>query len=946
MYTKSNSMDAELWSYVSKFRDNTDNYTITSQMAPYHGKFRIERKNLEEFWDMYCESVATNPELPNGLAQRPGEYQPVRADIDLEIERKDDGKETEYEKIYTLDEAKVVISAYQRVIREISKEWRPQDGVAFLLEKETPYSTGHSIKGGFHVHFPRVWMRNCDYDLHIVPRVKKFLTDRHPELFKRVPCENSGDHVDGKVTNKHWLMYGACKSEKSGAYRFTKAFDANCCEISLMDSLKGYTLYDTSEDEIKLCESNVEFHLPRILSIDSSFLSIHPAPLKIVTLKTSLECFAKQMVATAKDRSYKHENVNISDAVEIAREIMPLISPGRADQHDDWLEMGWVLFNIGDGCQEMMDMWIDFSAQTSRNNFDETVCVHHWQKMLNTGKYSIGTLRHYAKQDSPAAYEKWCKDRASSRVSHAIHGGHNDLAKMLHDCYGTSFVYAPIDDRTGIWFEYRDHRWHKNPKGYSLREKISDELVLRFKNMSKTFKDLLDGGGDENEAIQKKIKLISAITKNLKSAPFKNSVMQECSEVFRNEDFLKKLDTDPNLTCFTNGIFDCKTLTFRDGRPDDYVSLCTGYDYHESTYDSSEVLEVYDFLMKVFPDPVLRRYFIEYCASLLKGGNNAKTFLNMSGSGDNAKSVVIELLELALGKGSYMIKFPTSLITGKRGASSSAAPELARAHGAKFAVLQEPDTKDVINGGLLKELTGNDSFFARGLFKDGGEITPQFKLALICNKLPRLDNDPATWNRIRVLLFESCFPKDISSVPDTFEEQMKQKRFPRDSKFSEKLEGMKRAFMWIMIQTYKEVVSNGGSPEPEKVTSATEEYRKNNDVYLQYGLERIKDDERASISLNEVFADFTQWFKDSLPNMKPPIKNDVKEHFSTKWGPLSGAFRWKGYRLRNTRDDIADKRAIVMSADDLAQDEEDLEVDDGSDDEEDDGRPTRLLTKN
>jgi len=317
---------------------------------------------------------------------------------------------------------------------------------------------------------------------------------------------------------------------------------------------------------------------------------------------------------------------------------------------------------------------------------------------------------------------------------------------------------------------------------------------------------------------------------------------------------------------------------------------------------------------------------MEYCALLLKGGNSAKTFLNMSGIGDNGKSVVIELLEKVLGKGSYMIKFPTSLIIGKRTASSSAAPELARAHGCKFAVLQEPDTKDVINMGLLKELTGNDSFFARGLFKEGGEITPQFKLALICNKLPRVGDDPATWNRIRVLLYEACFPKDLSTVPATFEEQMKQKRFPRDAHFSEKLDGLKRAFMWLMVQTYKEIVSTGVSPEPEKVTSATAEYRRNNDIYLQFRVERIKDDSAASMSLNEIFADFTQWFKESFPNIKPPIKNDVKEYFHTNWGPPSDSFRWTGYRLRNTRDDVIEKKAIIMSQDDLAKTDDDLEV--------------------
>ena len=68
--------------------------------------------------------------------------------------------------------------------------------------------------------------------------------------------------------------------------------------------------------------------------------------------------------------------------------------------------------------------------------------------------------------------------------------------------------------------------------------------------------------------------------------------------------------------------------------------------------------------------------------------------------------------------GEYSIKLPTSLITGKRTQSSAASPELVRAgNGVRWVVLQEPDQKDFLNIGVLKELSGNDTFYARGLFK-------------------------------------------------------------------------------------------------------------------------------------------------------------------------------------------------------------------------------------
>ena len=104
----------------------------------------------------------------------------------------------------------------------------------------------------------------------------------------------------------------------------------------------------------------------------------------------------------------------------------------------------------------------------------------------------------------------------------------------------------------------------------------------------------------------------------------------------------------------------------------------------------------------------------------------------------------------------YSVKLPTSLIVGKRTQASAACPELVRAGNGVRWCITRPDKKDILNIGILKELSGNDTFFARGLYKEGSEITPMFKLVLICNDPPQVPySDKATWDRIRVLPFES-----------------------------------------------------------------------------------------------------------------------------------------------------------------------------------------------
>jgi hypothetical protein len=81
----------------------------------------------------------------------------------------------------------------------------------------------------------------------------------------------------------------------------------------------------------------------------------------------------------------------------------------------------------------------------------------------------------------------------------------------------------------------------------------------------------------------------------------------------------------------------------------------------------------------------------------------------------NGKSLSVELFEKTLGQ--YCCKFPVTLLTQKRTASSAATPEIARAKGRRFAVLQEPSEDERLNVGQLKELSGGDVVQTRELFK-------------------------------------------------------------------------------------------------------------------------------------------------------------------------------------------------------------------------------------
>jgi phage/plasmid-associated DNA primase len=190
-----------------------------------------------------------------------------------------------------------------------------------------------------------------------------------------------------------------------------------------------------------------------------------------------------------------------------------------------------------------------------------------------------------------------------------------------------------------------------------------------------------------------------------------------------------------------------------------------------------------------------------------------------------------------------------------------------------------------------------------------------FMLTFICNKLPKLKfSDKATWNRFRVLCFESTFVEPGQPCPETLEEQMAQKRFPMDKNFKDKVPGMVTAFAWYLLDWRKK--STGICREPEKVKEATAVYRKQNDLYRQFIEERIVEDD-CFLPLSELYSEFKDWFKEGFPNMTLPIKNEVKEYFEKCWGDSQNGLRWKGYRIRVQKDDIANGNAVILTQDDL-----------------------------
>lgn len=240
----------------------------------------------------------------------------------------------------------------------------------------------------------------------------------------------------------------------------------------------------------------------------------------------------------------------------------------------------------------------------------------------------------------------------------------------------------------------------------------------------------------------------------------------------------------------------------------------------------------------------------------------------------NGKSTTIDLIHETLGQ--YSGVLPVTILTKKRGGSSSALPELADKRGKRFLVIQEPEHDDTVFVGQMKELTaGNDKIYARALYGDPFIYKPQFKLVLICNKLPSIPStDGGTWRRIRALPYESEF---IDGEPT------QSHQFKKDHELEEKMKKWNKPFVWLLLNKYYPKYIKYGLQEPKKVTQYTENYKKASDIYLEFLSEytNITKNDNDSIPLETLYEFFKDWYKKAYQVSSLPAKKLFIEYLTS-----------------------------------------------------------------
>lgn len=1155
--------------------------TTHTLFGPPWGKYCINEEKIDRFLNLYKKCVGLTNELY--VIERQKRIGPLLCDLDFKFDKK--YKERQY-----LDKhIEYVVKKYIEVIKKYVKI-NNKDLEAFVFEKEKPSevldknnNSKGEYKDGIHIVFPHFAI-DAGLRYIITEEVRDNIS--HEDIITEIPFKNSIDDVfDMSVVMRNgWTMYGSRK-QNGQLYKLTHIYDHLIRE-------KKLDTYDNDEIVVLCCvrrfteednaplKNNSEVMMKRI---EGTYRKYHKKEFKdddkpIASGAGNHENTASNMANEEKMRKVIDKTKRPAGSkgdIETAKDLVKLLSPKRADNYQEWVNVCWALHNVDD-C--LFDDFIEFSKKCP-SKFDYEGCRDAWSKARYDG-FTIASLYWWAQKDNPEGYLDFIRRGISKIMNEAESGTHDDIAKVVFELYRHCYKCASINNN--IWYEYQGHKWVSVERGYTLSLRISDEVTTEFARLvSSYYMESALKDGIEREHLQKKAQHVAKIIDKLKNVGFRNSVLDSCSHRFFDKEFESKLDEKKTLIGFENGVYDLEEGKFRAGVPDDYISLCVGYDYQDFDEKDPQIVEIMDYFKKVQREEDMRNYILTLISSYIDGRITDQKFIIWTGSGchkkdtpilmydgtikkvqdikldeylmgadnkprrvkvlfrgkedmykikteyddefivnkshrialrchhkpipfktiniydedaygiywyqliedipikfsrcfntqeeaeefiktidiipdvvnymdtipmkvesytlllddikrdfkmfrncveyenkpthfakrtkrsespaikedeisiadlyeyvynninvismkdcftaspderltglaglldkvglvendhyvipknivdehenimhfiktlgfsmklkddkyilegknvnkirtkilkrvfsvlndtdmyfnveflkndnfygfevdgdhkyimadgivtynSNGKSTTVELMKYTFGQ--YFGVLPVTILTRRRGSSSSATPELADKRGRRCLVIQEPEHDDVIFVGYMKELTGGDTIQARALYGAPFEYKPQFKLLLTCNKLPSIPaNDGGTWRRLRVTPFEAKFVDPKVKIEDPTIQ------FIKDPTLIERMLEWKSGFMWLLLNKYYPKYKDGGLIEPKKVTQYTDKYKQDSDIIYEFLAEMfiITKDEKDKEALQQMYNFFKSWYREA-----------------------------------------------------------------------------------
>ena len=900
---------SKLWNYIT---DHSEKDT-TKQTHMWFGDgfdkvmFRVEDDEYNDFLNLVSETTSNilNYEDKEALhlLELPLDIGIFNLDLDIKFTKKNTSNNY-IEPVNIIEKLNSIVSKYFKLSSDKTELY------SYYLTKESPFYDEKKklYSDGIHITYPNLILDSSNKNFILDLLIEEIgNANEFDELINLLLSEdieknkleihfddNINDFVNGEgikvdisrekekvinsifdrcVFNKtKWLMYGSGKEKykNKDVYKIKYIFDSECNVIDEED-------YPNLEELVKILA--IRYPNKKQTISNGKERPQHKTKENPIVDNTNqlIKSSSKPIIVnTDAKANYKNE-------FETAKKLVKMLNKDRATPYETWRDVGLCLFEISDS---LLPEFIEFSKQSESFNLEG--CNKFWisckKKSKDKGKLTIASLRFWAKEDNPEEYLKFyneylngCSLEDTNKLNDILKNINterdHEVALLIKTIYGRLFTCSSVRSKT--WYHFENHRWNYCDAGYKLNNLISEHFT---KYVFEIYKQLnnehLKDINDEN-ILKKRDKYFQFITKLNKSV-YKKTLMTECANSFYEKNFINGLDENEQLIGFENGVYDLKMKEFRDGLPEDKLTFSTGYKYNlDYTENHPDILELERVIKLIQPDDAVRQFMLCHISSFLTGYNkDQKCVFWIGPGGRNGKSTIQNLISGAFGR--YYKYVDNTLITKERGKSNEASPDILELKGVRIIILSELEPGIKIHAGFFKRITGGDPLKGRDLFSSEIlEFIPQFKPILISNILPEFNsiNDNAVWRRVLVIDFNQKFVDNPKAINE----------HKIDNNLPQKLEKLKGAFMWLLINKYYPTYEKLGldALTPECVKEATNRAKTETEPYLKFRDDRIIFDEKSSMTTDLLKIMYNDWYT-TFYNKKATKPAGIIDYFKSE----------------------------------------------------------------
>ena len=386
----------------------------------------------------------------------------------------------------------------------------------------------------------------------------------------------------------------------------------------------------------------------------------------------------------------------------------------------------------------------------------------------------------------------------------------------------------------------------KQPRWIAMENNIEELVQMIDNDLFEVVSSCLESLKEEEKPDKADVSVVTKMVKSLANISFKTKLIEQLQSLYKcnAKTWLSQLNANDYLIGLEDCVFDFKHGCFREGLPEDMVTMSTGHTREDVEMGADLEDLIMHSLGEMHESPEVFDYVLNVLATSVVGARPVDRFSIWTGTCANGKGLTKNLCATALGEYYYE---PSATVFSDRAVSSSClSSELAKLRSKRLCITSEAEPGAKLRAGLLKQCSGHDLVQARDMWQSAGEFRCNANIVLCFNEVPGVDDSSGgIARRLEMVRFSFKF---VDRPAQTHEKKI-------NTDLQEKFSSIKfgACFLGILIRRFQD---NGFQfARPDCVSREAADYLCENDVLGEF-LEATfiqTEDLSDKVSLKEMF---------------------------------------------------------------------------------------------